>query len=181
MSVMIRRASLALMGLLVPLGLGCRLTLSSGSVVPPKKPVQWILVERPVSDLEGFFDKPDRLTSSSTLLTFEPVYDYEPAPTEISASTPVIDARPFMPLGVELLSLTPRKNARPGQVVTAVVRVADAHPEGLYQVTVTPSQEGVRVIGSNSHRIEGADTATFQFTRSTIGSGGISIGLKQIR
>ena len=170
-------ASLALMGLLVPLGLGCRLTLSSGNVVPPRKPVKWILVERPIADLEGILEKTDRLTSSSTLLTFEPVYDDEPTSTKISASTPVIDSSP---LGVEIISLTPRHIARPGQVVTAVVRVADAQVEGVYQVTVTPSQDGVRIIGDSNQRVKGANTATFQFTRTTVGTGGISIGLEQV-
>ena len=169
------RVSIALIGLLsfgLPLGMGCGFTISAGTIVSPDKPVRWILVERSGEEIGNEFEGPGRLDSESTFLTFEPVYEEPPQPEELSVCAQPINTQP---MGVELISLTPRHSARPGQIVTAVVRVADANPNSIYRLTVQPSREGVSILGNASQTVRGQDAATFRFTRTSTGQGGLVI------
>lgn len=134
--------------------------------------VRWQLVEKRYRDLaDGGVAGDGRVDPNAVVLAFEPVYAEELAPEVFVSAHPV---------ALELLSLTPADAAAIGETVTARLRVAKAELDGIYRLKATARDPDVVIHGRSEFTVRRSDVATFRFTRSSGGQGGIMIAVERI-
>jgi hypothetical protein len=136
------------------------------------EPVRWILVERRYGDLEAPPSGGDgTINPDAVVLGLQPLY-----PEDLTWEVVVSPEEHF----VELVGLSPSGPVGPGEVVSAAVRVAKAHPDRLYRLRATPSQPDIRLYGQREAIVNGGATAVFRFTSSASGRAGIAVGVEVI-
>jgi hypothetical protein len=105
------------------------------------------------------------------VLTMQPLYR-EDVSWEV-----VIDPHDYF---VEILEVTPKVPAAPGETVSARVRVARARPDELYRLTARGSQGDVRILGAAQCVVRGDAPAAFRFTSLEPGRAGIAVGVEAL-
>jgi hypothetical protein len=143
----------------------------SGPAAGPA-PLRWIVVEKRAGDVlaEGRVGD-GRVDPEAVLLTMQPLY------REDVAWEVAVDPGDFF---VEILELTPKAQAAPGETVSARVRVARARPEELYRLTARSSQAGVTILGPSQRIVKGNSPAAFQFTSLEPGRAGIALSVEML-
>ena len=140
--------------------------------VPERIPVRWIMVEKPVGDVVPNGQNGDGQVDPQTMIiTLQPLYS-EDVNWEV-----VVDPHDFY---VEILEITPRGPASPGETVNAKVRVARAREGDLYRLTARASRSDVQIVGGSEMTVRGGAPASFRFTSVTPGRGGIAIGVEKV-
>jgi len=158
------------LGWLVPLSLlGC--AVQGGESAPPREPVRWLLVERRYADVTEAASGDGRINPDATVLAFQPLY-----PEDLSWEVVIDPDEQF----VEVVGFTPAGAARPGEVVTATVRVGKAKAGQLYRLSAKASQIDVRILGERQAIVKGSETAIFRFTSCASGRAGIAVGVERI-
>lgn len=138
----------------------------------PRKPVRWIMVEKPVGDVVPLGQNGDgQVDPQSMIVTLQPLYA-EDVNWEV-----VVDPHDFY---VEIVGISPPGPAAPGETVTARVRVAHARSGDLYRLTAISSQSEVQLLGDREQVVRGGNTAAFRFTSLGPGKAGISIGVAKV-
>jgi hypothetical protein len=137
-----------------------------------REPVRWLLVERPYGEVAaGPKDEDGAINPNAVVLAFQPLY-----PEDLKWDILVEAQEQF----VELVSFTPQGAAVPGEVVSAVVRVAKAKPDQLYRLSAKTSQCDVRILGEAHTIVKGNEPAVFRFTSCVSGRAGIAVGVERI-
>jgi len=158
-------------------GLGCLLPLLVQACVSPapagsdspREPVRWVLVERRYGDLAESPPSGDgRVNPDAVVLAFLPLY------AEDLEWDVAIDPEEHY---AQVVGWTPPGPARPGEIVTATVRVGKAKARERYLLTATPSQPEVRILGESQAIVRGSENAVFRFTSGTSGRAGIAVGV----
>jgi len=163
-------AGIRLLGWLLPLSLlGC--AIQSGEAAPPREPVRWLLVERRYADVAEKVSGDGSINPDATVLAFQPLY-----PEDLSWEVVVDPDEQF----VEVVGFSPARSARPGEVVTATVRVGKAKAGQLYRLSAKVSQADVRILGESHAIVKGSETADFRFTSCASGRAGIAVGVERI-
>jgi hypothetical protein len=161
-------------------GLGCLLPLLAQACVSTstagsesqRRPVRWVLVERRYGDLAEPPPSGDgRVNPDAVVLAFRPLY------AEDLEWQVAIDPEEHC---VQVLGWTPPGPARPGEIVTATVRVGKAKAAERYRLIATPSQPEVRILGESQAIVRGAQSAVFRFTSGTSGRAGIAVGVERV-
>ncbi|HLY10447.1 MAG TPA: hypothetical protein VKW04_14185 [Planctomycetota bacterium] len=139
---------------------------------PREAPIRWIVVEKRSEQLfppgtlgDGMIDPGARV------LALEPLYR-EDLEWEV-----VVEAHDYF---VDVLDLSPGTRARPGEVVTARVRVGRAQKGDLYRLTAVASRPQVQVLGLTEQLVREGTTAIFRFTSSSPGAGGIAVSVERV-
>lgn len=166
-----RRARAALvLGCLVHIsGQGC--ALPSETEGTAREPVRWLLVERRYADVAPTASGDGKINPEATVLAFQPLY-----PEDLAWEV-VVDTEEHF---VEVVSFTPSGPARPGEVVSATVRVGKAKAAVMYRLSAKASQPDVRILGDTQAVVKGSDTAVFRFTSCASGRAGIAVGVERI-
>ena len=139
---------------------------------PERKPVRWIVVEKPVGALLANGRSGDgQVDPRAVVLTMQPLYR-EDVNWEV-----VVDPHDFF---VEVLEITPSTQASPGETVSATVRVGRAKEGEYYRLTAKPSQPDVHIIGEGEQIVRGGNTARFRFTNLTLGRAGIAVAVEKM-
>lgn len=158
------------LGWLVPLFLfGC--SLQDGEPALTREPVRWLLVERRYADVAPTGSGDGRINPDATVLAFQPLY-----PEDLAWDI-VVDTEEHY---VEVVGFSPAGQARPGEVVTATVRVGKAKADQVYRLSAKASQPDVRILGDTQATVKGSDTAVFRFTSCASGRAGIAVGVERI-
>jgi hypothetical protein len=159
-------------------GLGCLLPLlvqacastSRSENENLREPVRWVLVEKRYGDLAEPPPTGDgRVNPDAVVLAFRPLY-----PEDLVWDV-VLDPGEHY---AQVVACTPEGPARPGEIVTATVRVGKPKPGRRYRLSARPSQPEVRILGEPQAIIQGNETAIFRFTSCTSGRAGISVGVE---
>ena len=138
-----------------------------------REPVRWILVERRYGDIAGSDAAGDgRVNPDAVVLAFLPLY-----PEDLKWEVVIKPEEHF----VELIGLTPEGLVSPGEVVTVRVRVGRARPDSLYSLQAVASQSHVTVIGRDHVRVRGDEVASFRFTSTITGRGGLEIRARVVK
>lgn len=138
----------------------------------PRKPVRWIMVEKPVGDVVPRGQNGDgQVDPKSMIVTLQPLYS-EDVNWEV-----VVDPHDFY---VEILEITPRGQASPGETVSAKVRVGRAREGEIYRLTARASRSDVEIVGAREMLVRGGTPASFRFTSLAPGRGGIAIGVEKV-
>ncbi|HLY76249.1 MAG TPA: hypothetical protein VKU80_19265, partial [Planctomycetota bacterium] len=99
---------------------------------PIRMPVRWIMVEKPVGEVVPNGQNGDgQVDPRSMIVTLQPLYS-EDVNWEV-----VVDPHDFY---VEIVEISPKGQAAPGETVSAKVRVGHARPGDLYRLTARSSQ-----------------------------------------
>jgi hypothetical protein len=158
------------LGWLLPLFvLGC--AIEGLEAAPPREPVRWLLVERRYADVAPTGSGDGRINPDATVLAFQPLY-----PEDLSWEV-VIDTEEHY---VEVVGFSPAGQARPGEIVSATVRVGKAKAGQLYRLSAKASQADIRILGESQATVKGSDTAVFRFTSCASGRAGIAVGVERI-
>jgi hypothetical protein len=159
-------------------GLGCLLPLLAQACGSPsfagnnglREPVRWVLVEKRYGDLPEAPPTGDgRVNPDAVVLAFQPLY-----PEDLEWDV-VIDPEEHY---AQVVTCTPQGPARPGEIVTATVRVGKPKAGRRYRLTARPSQPEVRILGEPQAIVRGDKTAVFRFTSSSSGRAGITVGVE---
>jgi len=149
----------------------------SGCAVPSappqnRRPIRWIMVEKRLGDLlpEGLVGD-GRADLESALLALEPL-DAEDVSWEVQ-----VDPHDY---GVEVLEILPSPRAAPGETVTATVRVGRARTGELYRLIARAMRGDVELLGPSENTVQGSAPASFRFTSSSLGRGGIAIDVQRV-
>lgn len=165
------RAGRSGLGLVIPV-LALASCVSGTVAERARKPVRWIFVEKRADEVySGAAMGQGPVDPAAPVLTVQPLYS-EDVNWEV-----VVDPRAYF---VELVSVDPRPQAAPGEVVTATVRVGGARPEEMYRLIARPSQSDVRILGDREKVVRGSRLASFQFTSLSTGRGGIGVEVERI-
>ncbi len=165
---------------LIARGLGCLLPLLGQACVSPhlpedetaREPVRWLLVERRYADVAQTTATDDgRVNPDAIVLAFQPLY-----PEDLSWDVVVEPEEQF----VEVVGYAPVGAVRPGEVVSATVRVGKAKGEQFYRLSAKASQADVRILGADQVIVRGSEAAVFRFTSCTSGRAGIAVGVERI-
>jgi len=157
--------------------LGSVILSSWGCALPPgeegfsREPVRWLLVERCYADVAPTESGDGRVNPDAVVLAFQPLY-----PEDLAWDVVVAPEEHF----VEVVGFSPSGPVRPGEVVTATVRVGKARAGELYRLLAKVSQADVRILGERQAVVRGSDSAVFIFTSSTSGRAGIAVGVERI-
>ncbi len=164
--------SVGLLGCLLPIcGQAC-VSQNSDLGDCSREPVRWILVERRYADVSGTTAIGDgRVNPDAVVLAFQPLY-----PEDLTGEVAVDPEDPF----VEVVAFSPTGPTRPGEVVTATVRVGKAKAGQLYRLSAKLLQADVRILGEATRVVQGAESAVFRFTSCTSGRAGIAVGVERI-
>jgi hypothetical protein len=158
--------------------LGCLILSAEGCALPPegedtlREPVRWLLVERRYADVAPTASGDGKVNPEAVVLAFQPLY-----PEDLAWEVVVDPEEQF----VEVVGFSPAGPARPGEVVSATVRVGKARAAELYRLSAKASQPGVRILGDAQAVVKGSDTAVFRFTSCASGRAGIAVGVERIR
>ncbi len=137
-----------------------------------RKPVRWIMVEKPVGDVVPRGQNGDgQVDPQSMIVTLQPLYS-EDVNWEV-----VVDPHDYY---VEILEITPRGQASPGETVSAKVRVGRAREGEMYRLTARASRSDVEIVGALEMMVRGGTPACFRFTSLAPGRGGIAIGVEKV-
>jgi hypothetical protein len=160
------------LGWLLPLSAQACVSLNSDRGESPREPARWVLVERRYADVVQTTTNGDgRVNPDAVVLTFQPLY-----PEDLNWDVVVDPEDQF----VEVVGFTPEGHARPGEIVSATVRVGKAKIGQLYRLSAKPSQTDVRILGEAQTVVRGNETAVFRFTSCTSGRAGIAVGVERI-
>lgn len=136
------------------------------------EPVRWILVEKRYGDLPPAEKSQDgRVNPEAIVLAFQPLY-----PEDLKWEV-VLDPQDQF---VEVVGFSPAGPARPGEVVSATVRVGKAKAGQLYRLSAKASQADVRILGEVQTTVKGNETAVFRFTSCASGRAGITVRVERI-
>ncbi len=161
-----------LLGCLLPLFAQACVSENSALSENTREPVRWLLVERRYGDVVTTTSTGDgRVNPDAVVLAFQPLY-----PEDLKWEV-VVDPEDHF---VEVVGYSPTGAARPGEVVSATVRVGKAKAGQLYRLSAKPSQPDVRILGEAETIIKGNETAVFRFTSCASGRAGISVGVERI-
>lgn len=139
---------------------------------PVRTPVRWIMVEKAVGEIVPNGQNGDgQVDPGSMVLTLQPLYS-EDVDWEV-----VVDPHDFF---VEILEISPSRQARPGETVSARVRVGRAREGDIYRLTARASQSEVEIVGERVKTVRGSAAASFRFTSLSPGKGGIAIGVEKV-
>jgi len=149
--------------------LGCTVPRESAS---PRKPVRWIVVEKRMGELvpEGRVGD-GQVDPQAIVLTMQPLY------SEDIAWDVVVEPHDYF---VEILEISPNRQASPGETVSTTVRVGHARQNEHYRLTARASQTGVKILGDAQVIVQGATPAAFRFTSLESGRAGIAVGVEKI-
>jgi len=160
-------------GLLLDMAAFCLWGCSPQIVRPSERtPVRWIVVEKRVGEVTaGGWLGDGRVDPQAVVLTMQPLYreDFE---WEV-----VVDPHEYF---VEVLEISPSRQASPGETVSAKVRVGKARASDFYRLVARPSCAEVQIIGESELRVRGGCPAVFQFTSTSTGRLGIAVGVEKI-
>jgi hypothetical protein len=147
----------------------CAFPLKTGSA---RTPVRWIVVEKTVGEIvpDGRIGE-GRVDPEAVVLTLQPLYS-EDVHWEV-----VVDPHDYF---VEILEISPNRQASPGETVSATVRVGHARQNEHYRLTARASQTGVRILGESQVIVQGATPTAFRFTSLEPGRAGIAVGVEKI-
>ena len=162
-------ATLTLGGLLPLLALGCALPPEGEG--RPREPVRWLLVERRYADVAPTASGDGTINPDAMVLAFQPLY-----PEDLAWDAVVDPEEEF----VEVVGFTPSGPARPGEVVSATVRVGKAKAGVLYRLSAKATRPEVRILGDAQVVVKGSDPAVFRFTSGASGRAGIAVGVDRI-
>jgi hypothetical protein len=138
----------------------------------PRTPVRWIMVEKPVGDVVPSGQNGDgQVDPRSVIVTLQPLYA-EDLNWEVT-----VDPHDYF---VEILEITPKAQAAPGETVIARVRVGHARPGELYRLTARASRTGVEILGGKECIVRGGAPAAFRFTSLEPGRAGITVGVERL-
>ena len=158
--------------------LGCLVLFSAqGCALPPegegtpREPVRWLLIERRYADVAPTASGDGKINPEATVLAFQPLY-----PEDLAWEVVVDPEEHF----VEVVGFSPSAPAKPGEVVSATVRVGKAKAADLYRLSAKASQPDVRILGDAQAVVKGSDTAVFRFTSCASGRAGIAVGVERI-
>ena len=162
-------------GLLMVLGVasatlgGCVPTLPE---VSERTPVRWIVVEKRVDEVipEGRLGD-GQVDPGAIVLTMQPLY------AEDLEWKVVVEPRDYF---VEVLEISPRAQASPGEIVTAKVHVARARSEDRYRLVAKASRPDVQLLGTAEQIVQGGAPVLFRFTSISSGPGGIAVGVERL-
>ena len=154
----------------LPLGLlACSIPTPAA---PERRPVRWIMVEKPVGEVVPNGQNGDgQVDPRSMIVTLQPLYS-EDVNWEV-----VVDPHDFY---VEILEISPKGPAAPGETVSAKVRVAHARAGDLYRLTAKSSKDDVQILGERQQLVRGGTPAAFRFTSLGPGRAGISVGVEKV-
>ena len=139
---------------------------------PEQTPVRWIVVEKRMGDVTtGGWVGDGQVYPQALVLTMQPLYR-EDLEWEV-----VVDPHDYF---VEVLEISPRAQASPGELVTAKVRVARARKDDVYRLVVKASQAEVEIFGAREQIVLGDAPAVFRFTSITTGRAGIAVGVERM-
>lgn len=147
-------------------GVGC---VESAPRHPIRPPVRWVLVERRAEEL---FPASRGIDPKSIWLRIEPVGIEDPA-WEVAVESEG--------LPIELVSLSPGREAVPGETVTARVRLSRAIAGESYRLVARPSRPKVRILGPGEVVVRGDAPAEFRFTHLATGRAGITLEAVRVR
>lgn len=137
-----------------------------------RKPVRWIVVEKKMGEVVPRGQVGDgRVDPDAVVLTMQPLY------REDLEWQVVVDPHDYF---VEVLGISPRASASPGELVTARVRVARARMVDVYRLVARPSRADVEIVGAREQIVLGDAPTSFRFTSTTTGSAGIAIGVERV-
>ena len=166
---MTRTLAKATVGLTLTLMLGCAAT---PPVIPERKPVRWVVVERAVGAILPSGRSGDgHVDPQAVILTMQPLYS-EDVNWEV-----VVDPHDFF---VEVLEITPSAQVSPGETVSARVRVGRAKEGDHYRLIARPSQPEVHIIGEPECVVRGGKPVLFRFTSESQGRAGIAVAVERI-
>jgi hypothetical protein len=153
-----------------PAALGGCLPTLPGAV--ERTPVRWIVVEKSVGEVIPDGRVGDgQVDPSAIVLTMQPLY-----PEDLAWQV-VVDLNDYF---VEVLEISPRTQASPGETVTAKVHVARAKPDEVYRLVAKASRPDVQLIGASEQIVHGGAPALFRFTSLSSGPGGIALGVEKL-
>lgn len=152
------------------------LGLSACAVQAPpareRTPVRWIMVEKPIGEVvPNGQNGQGQVDPRSAIVTLQPLYS-EDVNWEV-----VVEPHDFY---VEIIEITPRGQASPGETVNAKVRVARARVGDVYRLTARASRSDVRIVGGSEITVRGDAPANFRFTSLAPGRGGIAVGVEKV-
>jgi hypothetical protein len=162
------RSRLMVAGLLLVAD-GCALVPAGDG--PPREPVRWLLVERRYGDVAPQAGGDGKINPDAMVLAFQPLY-----PEDLAWEVVVDPDEQF----VEVVGFSPSGPARPGEVVSATVRVGKAKAMATYRLSAKASRPDVRILGDTQAVVKGSDTAVFRFTSCASGRAGIAVGVERI-
>jgi hypothetical protein len=148
---------------------GCALPPESEG--PPREPVRWLLVERRYGDVAPVTSGDGTINPDAMVLAFQPLY-----PEDLAWDVVVDPEEEF----VEVVGFTPSGPARPGELVSATVRVGKAKAGELYRLSAKALQPDVRILGDAQVVVKGSDPAVFRYTSCASGRAGIAVGVERI-
>jgi hypothetical protein len=165
-----RTVSLASAAVLGAFLWGCALPVKA---VPERIPVRWIVVEKRVGEIvpEGRMGD-GQVDPQAVVLTMQPLYR-EDLEWEV-----VVDPHDYF---VEVLEISPSRQASPGETVSATVRVGKAKASDSYRLVARPSNADVVIQGEAEHTVRGSSPATFRFTSRAGGRAGIAVGVEKMK
>ncbi len=152
------------------------LALSACAVPAPparqRTPVRWIMVEKSIGEVvPGGQNGQGQVDPRSAIVTLQPLYS-EDVNWEV-----VVEPHDFY---VEILEVTPRGQASPGETVNARVRVARGRESEMYRLTARASGSDVQIVGGREQIVRGSTPTSFRFTSLVPGRGGIAIGVEKV-
>ena len=161
------------LGSLLPLLAQACVAPSSSENDSPREPVRWVLVEKRYGDLADPPPTGDgRVNPDAVVLAFQPLY-----PEDLEWDV-VVDSEEHY---AQVVACTPQGAARPGEIVTAIVRVGKPKAGRRYQLTARPSQPEVQILGESQAIVQGNETAVFRFTSALSGRAGITVGVELLK
>ena len=158
------------------LGSAAILGLSACAVQAPppreRTPVRWIMVEKPIGEVvPSGQNGQGQVDPRASIVTLQPLYS-EDVNWEV-----VVEPHDFY---VEIIEITPRGQASPGETVTAKVRVGRAREADTYRLSARASRSDVEIVGERERTVRGGAPASFRFTSLSPGRGGIAIGVERL-
>jgi hypothetical protein len=165
----LRQAKAGLLASLLLSALGCGLPPEAGAA--PREPVRWLLVERRYGDVAPATSGDGTINPDAMVLAFQPLY-----PEDLAWEVSVEPEEQY----VEVLGFCPSGPAKPGEIVSATVRVGKARAGQTYRLVAKASQADVRILGDCETIVKGSDTAVFRFTSCASGRAGIAVGVERI-
>jgi len=149
---------------------GCALPVKAAR---ERTPVRWIVVEKRVGDIVPEGRTGDgQVDPQAVVLTMQPLYR-EDLEWEV-----VVDPHDYF---VEVLEISPSRQASPGETVSATVRVGKARKDDVYRLIARPSSTDVVIQGTAEQTVRGSSPATFRFTSTAGGRAGIAVGVEKMK
>ena len=108
----------------------------------------------------------------AVVLTMQPLYR-EDLEWEV-----VVDPHDYF---VEVLEISPSRQASPGETVSATVRVGKARKDDVYRLIARPSSTDVVIQGTAEQTVRGSSPAIFRFTSTAGGRAGIAVGVEKMK